>query len=231
MEIVVKGRHDVVVPDHFRQHVEDKFTKVERFDHKVIRLDVELAHERNPRQSDHCQRVEVTLRSKGPVVRAEATAPDFYQALEMSLNKLEQRMRRAADRRHKRTRGHEVSASAVADLVAREGWPVSANGIGEPPAPEPEPASAEPAAHTLDGTATTASAVATIDDVDQHGLAAPFVVREKLHSAEPMTLDQALFEMELVGHDFYLYADADSGLPSVVYRRRGYDYGVIRLAK
>ena len=218
MEIVVKGRHDVVVPDHFRQHVEDKFTKVERFDHKVIRLDVELAHERNPRQSDHCQRVEVTMRSKGPVVRAEATAPDFYQALEMSLNKLEQRMRRAADRRHKRVRGHEVSAAAVADLVAREGWPVSANGIGEPPAPVAE---AEP-----DG-----ATVATASDVAEHEPATPFVVREKLHSAEPMTIDQAMFEMELVGHDFYLYADADTGLPSVVYRRRGYDYGVIRLAK
>jgi hypothetical protein len=55
------------------------------------------------------------------------------------------------------------------------------------------------------------------------------VVREKTHSAAPMTLDQALYEMELVGHDFYLYVDKDSGLPAVVYRRRAYDYGVIRL--
>jgi len=56
------------------------------------------------------------------------------------------------------------------------------------------------------------------------------IVREKEHKAEPMTIDRALFEMELVGHDFYLFADAETGQPSVVYRRKGYDYGVIRLA-
>lgn len=58
----------------------------------------------------------------------------------------------------------------------------------------------------------------------------PLVMREKTHTAKPMTLDQALYELELVGHDFYLYVDADENQPSVVYRRRGYDYGVIRLA-
>ncbi len=57
----------------------------------------------------------------------------------------------------------------------------------------------------------------------------PLVVREKTHDAEPMTLDQALYEMELVGHDFYLFVDAESKAPSVVYRRKGYDYGVIHL--
>jgi hypothetical protein len=55
------------------------------------------------------------------------------------------------------------------------------------------------------------------------------IVREKEHSAKPMTLEQALFEMELVGHDFFLFTDADGGRASVVYRRKGYDYGVIRL--
>ncbi|MGH3922136.1 MAG: sigma 54 modulation/S30EA ribosomal C-terminal domain-containing protein, partial [Pseudonocardiaceae bacterium] len=55
------------------------------------------------------------------------------------------------------------------------------------------------------------------------------IVRRKRHSANPMTVDQALYEMELVGHDFYLFSDADSGLPSVVYRRRGFHYGVIQL--
>ncbi len=44
-----------------------------------------------------------------------------------------------------------------------------------------------------------------------------------------MTLDQALYEMELVGHDFYLFVEEGTGRPSVVYRRRGYDYGVIAL--
>ena len=57
----------------------------------------------------------------------------------------------------------------------------------------------------------------------------PLVVREKSHPPSPMTLDQALYEMELVGHDFYLFVDKESERPSVVYRRRGYDYGVISL--
>ena len=55
------------------------------------------------------------------------------------------------------------------------------------------------------------------------------MVREKTHAARPMTLDQALYEMELVGHDFYLFVEEETGRPSVVYRRRGYDYGVIAL--
>src|SRR4051794_699660 len=97
MEIVVRGRN-VEVPEHFRQHVEDKVGQVERFDGKVIRIDVELLHEKNPRQSANCQRVEITLRGKGPVARAEACAPDFYAALELAAGKLESRMRRAHDR-------------------------------------------------------------------------------------------------------------------------------------
>ena len=57
------------------------------------------------------------------------------------------------------------------------------------------------------------------------------MVRRKVHNANPMSVDDALSRMELVGHDFYLFSDADSGQPSVVYRRKGYDYGVIRLAQ
>ena len=59
----------------------------------------------------------------------------------------------------------------------------------------------------------------------------PLVLREKVHAARPMTIDQALLEMELVGHDFYLFHDCDCDRFSVVYRRRGYDYGVIRLVE
>src|SRR5690348_13765737 len=100
MEIVVRGRN-VEVPEHFRQHVWDKLSLLDRFDGKLkmIRIDVELFHEKNPRQSANCQRVEITLRGKGPVVRAEACGPDFYAALDLAAQKLENRMRRAADRR------------------------------------------------------------------------------------------------------------------------------------
>lgn len=59
----------------------------------------------------------------------------------------------------------------------------------------------------------------------------PLVVRQKFHHAAPIPIDQALLEMELVGHDFYLFHDIDEDMPSVVYRRRGYQYGVIRLVE
>lgn len=209
MDVVVRGRN-VEVPDHYRQHVADKLTRVERFDHKIILVDVELYHERNPRQSNACQRVEITCKSRGPVVRSEACAADFYSALDASVAKLERRLRRAADRRrvHHGTRtptsvAAATGATAALDAPLRTG----ANG-----------------AHRESAVVVTLPSEADPDD------SAPgLIVREKEHPAKPMSIDQALFEMELVGHDFYLFADADTGQPSVVYRRKGYDYGVIRL--
>ena len=98
MDIIVRGRN-VEVPDHFRLHVSEKLHRVERYDHKIIRVDVELYHERNPRQSGSCQRVEITCKSRGPVVRSEACAADFYSALDLAVGKIEGRLRRSADRR------------------------------------------------------------------------------------------------------------------------------------
>lgn len=215
MDIVVKGRH-VEVPVRFRQHVVAKLSKLAKLDGKVITLDVELSKERNRRQSQHRDRVEITCRSRGPVIRAEASADDPYAALDLAFAKMEMRLRRAADRRRiHRGRHKPVSvAEATAPLAAPNGS-VPQAAASEPAA---EPTTAEPASST--------DAVGGLINVEGDG---PLVVREKVHQAAPMTLDQALYEMELVGHDFYLFVDADSTLPSVVYRRKGYNYGVIRL--
>ena len=196
MEVVVRGRN-VEVPDHFRQHVAEKLVRVERYDSKIIRTDVELHHERNRRQNDSCQHVEITCRTRGPVVRSEACAADFYRALDLAMEKLERRLRQAADRRRVHYGRRTPTSVATATAAAVNSSTQSA---------EPEPVSAE-------------------DADDGPGR----IVREKEHPAKPMTVDQALFEMELVGHDFYLFADQDTGRPSVVYRRRAYDYGLIRL--
>ena len=201
MDIVVKGRN-VEVPDHFREHVADKLALSERLDSRVIRLDVELAHEKNPRQSDRCQRVEITCYSKGPVIRAEACAADFYAALDACTLKLEARLRKAHDRRRVHHGRH--TPASVAEATA--GLPADL-----PPTPSRTPVA------VLDTTAA-------VDDTEQ------LIVRDKTHEAAPMTTADALHEMELVGHDFFLYTDSASGLPSVVYRRHGYDYGVLRLA-
>ncbi len=206
MEIVVRGRN-VEVPEHYRQHVEDKIGQVDRFDGKlkILRVDVELFHEKNPRQSAHCQRVEITLRGKGPVVRAEADGGDFYAALDLAATKLDTRLRRAADRRRvhhgRRTPASVRLATSTADVD-----------LGPVPAPDTE-VPADP----------------YVADQDEH--LPGRIVREKHHPATPMTVDQALHEMELVGHDFYLFQCADTGRPTVVYRRHAYDYGLIRLAE
>jgi ribosomal subunit interface protein len=195
MEIVVRGRN-VVVPDHYRQHVAEKLSKLERYDHKIIRTDVELQHEKNPRQNGSCQHVEITCRTRGPVVRSEACAEDFYKALDLAADKLERRFRQAADRR--RIHHGRRTPRSVAEVTAA--------------LPDN----------------TVVSSVANEPDEPPEGPGR--IVREKEHAAIPMSVDQALFEMELVGHDFYLFSDAATGRPSVVYRRHAYDYGLIRLA-
>jgi ribosomal subunit interface protein len=213
VDIVVKGRN-VEVPEHFREHVQDKLAPAERLDSRLIRVDVELTHEKNPRQSDRCQRVEITCRVKGPVIRAEACAADFYAALDTAVARLEARLRKAHDRRRVHHGRHTPPsvAEVTAALPAPDLVPVARNG-----------ASAD-AAHEAVALLERPEQVAPQDDT------AMLVVRDKTHTATPMSTADALHEMELVGHDFYLFCDADSGLPSVVYRRHGYDYGVIRLA-
>ena len=113
MDIVVKGRN-VEVPDHYRQHVSEKLHKVERYDDKIIRVDVELFHEKNPRQSDHCQRVEITCVSRGPMVRAEACAGDFYSALDAAIASWTLGLRRSADRRRVHRGRHAPMSVAAA---------------------------------------------------------------------------------------------------------------------
>ncbi|GGP69856.1 ribosome hibernation-promoting factor, HPF/YfiA family [Saccharothrix coeruleofusca] len=227
MDIVVKGRN-VEVPDHYRVHVTDKLARLERYDRKVIRFDVELFHEPNRRQSKNCQRVEITAKGRGPVVRAEACAGDFYAALDVATAKLENRLRRAHDRRrvHHGRRGPTSVAEATGGLAdvttaasagQAQGRRVGRTALLEAAEPEPE----------YEGVAEV-PAQQRWDDVEDK--LPGQIVREKEHAAKPMTVDQALYEMELVGHDFYLFFDADCERPSVVYRRKGFDYGVIRLA-
>ncbi|MCL2781006.1 MAG: ribosome-associated translation inhibitor RaiA [Actinomycetia bacterium] len=219
-EIVVRGRN-VDVPDHFRSLVEQRLARLERYDGKIIRTDVELNYERNPRQNETAARVEVTCHTRGPVVRSEASAADFYRALELAADKLERRLRQAAGRRRAR-RTRRAPMPATAPLVE-----VSTDGrlFAEPDRP-PEPAVADAAAEL------NSHAEHDPDEPDEpdEGEQGPGrIVRVKEHPGTPMTVDEALFEMELVGHDFYLFADSETGRPSVVYRRHAYDYGLLRM--
>ena len=178
MDVVVTARH-CELSERFRDHVADKLGRLEKHDHRIMRVQVEVENERNPRQSDRAVRIELTAYSKGPVIRAEAAAVDKMGALDLAVDKMAAQMRRANDRKVRAHRNRPAT--------------------GELP--------------TLDEPETTD------DDV----------VPEKVHAARPMTLDQARYELELVGHDFYRFVDQGSRRPAVVYRRRGYDYGVIAL--
>ena len=230
MEIIVRGRH-ITVPPRFRQHAAAKLAKLEKLDQKAVRIDVEVSKERNPRQSDRRERVELTIRSRGPAIRAEAAADDRYAALDLAFAKLESRLRRASDRRKVRhgtvtVRSPGAPAEAIATGAPAAG-PLAASSARSAPALN---GNAAPRTEELDGSADGREADARMVPIHMEG-DGPLVLREKVHAARPMTIDQALLEMELVGHDFYLFHDSECDRFSVVYRRRGYDYGVIRLVE
>ena len=220
MEVIVRGRH-ITVPARFRQHAAAKLAKLEKLDQKAIRIDVEVSEERNPRQSDRRERVELTIRSRGPAIRAEAAADDRYTALDLAFAKLESRLRRAADRR-KIKHGDNVTVRVPGVLEEV----VESVAASAPLAPPSAPVRVTSNLNG-DGQAEAESGLVPIQ-MEGDG---PLVLREKVHAARPMTIDQALLEMELVGHDFYLFHDRECDRFSVVYRRRGYDYGVIRLVE
>ena len=290
MDITFKGRH-TSVPERFRRHATEKLAKLEKLDHNAIRVDVEVSTERNPRQADRSERVELTVRSRGPAIRAEAAADDRYAALDLAFAKLEGRLRKAAERRKVRrgdltvrsTDALTAVSAAPAEVTAVAGEAADLTGVDIPAIPAPDDAarlkglpvgrkanSKAPGAKVNQKVGPKANAVkanshrrpetvvplpslpsdeggftnrdfdafsdeAAVESTVSHLLPmqmegdGPLVVREKFHESAPMTIDQALLEMELVGHDFFAYHDSSCGKFSVVYRRRGYDYGVIRL--
>jgi ribosomal subunit interface protein len=204
-EVVFKGRN-VEIPDHFRIYVSQKLARAERFDRTIYLFDVELKHERNRRQRKSCQRVEITARGRGPVVRGEACADSFYAALESAVVRLESRLRRGKDRR--KVHYGEKTPVSLAEATA----------IAPPPEkPFTNVDVDETHQHEVDGL-----------NLEDHEPGR--VVRTKEHEATPMSVDDALYEMELVGHDFFLFYDKQTERPSVVYRRHAYDYGLIRLS-
>lgn len=205
LDIVVVSRH-TEIPERFRRHVESKLEKVGQLSPYAQRVDVEITHEANPRMADRAERVELTVRARGPVVRAEASASDRYAALDLATAKLFERLRRNHDRRKTRHHGrHEPQVAPMAET------PVVLEAVESED--EVDPATLRPG-----------------DSVEQQLGDSPVVIRHKVHDTTPMAVDDAVAEMELVGHPFYLFIEEDSHQPAVVYRRTGWTYGVIRLS-
>ncbi|WP_342319170.1 ribosome hibernation-promoting factor, HPF/YfiA family [Corynebacterium mayonis] len=204
-QVTITGRN-VEVPEHFQDRVNTKLAKIEKLDPTLTFFHVELLHEPNPRREAQAQRIQITATGKGHLARAEAREDSFYAALESAVGKLERSLRKVKVRREISRSGHRAPKSTgeiAAELEAE---------AREARAREVEEQDADPYA-------------ALVEDF-QPGQ----VVRRKEHPATPMSVDDALSEMELVGHDFYLFIDEETQRPSVVYRRHAYDYGLIALA-
>jgi len=214
MEIDIVGR-GAQITDRFREYVTEKAEKVSHLAERALVFEIKLSRlaARNGTPGD--DKVELTLVGRGPVVRAEASAADKYAAFDIAIGRLLERVRRAKDRRkvhrggaHRPTSLHEAASGAFAgtDLTPASGNTLTQLAAGAVPAP--------------------AEAEAVDEENEEY---CPVVIRTKTFASVPMTVDDALYYMELVGHDFYLFIDAATDRPSVVYRRKGWDYGVIQL--
>ncbi len=211
MDVHVVGRHTKVAEE-FREKVLEKLRKIEALDPRVTRVDVHVVHERNPRFATERERIELTLHGRGPVIRTEAAAEDRTVALELAADRLVERLRKVHERRAHRHQG-KVGVGHAASLTV---------------VPDPEPAAGSAADPEIVSVERWEGAPE--DATREIPLAGtPIVIRSKTHAGSPMTTADAIDQMELVGHDFFLFHDAESGLPSAVYRRRGWTYGVIHL--
>jgi len=201
--VTITGRN-VVVPEHFAERVNAKLAKIERLDPTVTSFHVELQHEPNPRRESESDRIQITATSRHHLARAEAKEDSFYAALETALAKMERSLRKVKARRTIARSGHRVppNTAAIAAEIA-EGAADSEQDTGR---------------YDVDPYADS------VEDI-----APGRVVRTKEHEAIPMTVDDALSQMELVGHDFFLFVNSEDQRPSVVYRRHAYDYGLISL--
>ncbi|SMQ60825.1 ribosome-associated translation inhibitor RaiA [Agreia sp. VKM Ac-1783] len=219
MEINITGRN-LGITDRFRDYATEKAEKVEHLADKALALEVKLCRHNSATGSPGDDRVELTLIGPGPIVRAESAASDKYAAFDLALAKLMERVRRAKDRK-------KVHRGKHRPVSLRE---ASTGGFS---VIDITPADAE-VLNSVDSTGAVTQRAEEPDtpsysEDDDYTEYSPVVIREKVFPASPMTVDDALYFMELVGHDFYLFIDAESHRPSVVYRRKGWEYGVIGL--
>ncbi|GAB4099831.1 ribosome hibernation-promoting factor, HPF/YfiA family [Sinomonas halotolerans] len=219
MEFKISGRN-LTVSDRFREYASEKLEKIGTLADKVQRVDAKCSKQNGTRSGGDQLTVELTVTGRGPVIRAEATAPDKFAAFDLAYGKLLERLRRAKDRR----KVHHGKHAPVGVGAATAALPVVSGSL---------PIYAENALNgaSANGTAAAEAEASSPYEIDNDIPAgdSPVLIRRKVFPAATLTLDDAVDNMELVGHDFYLFIDADTNTPSVVYRRRGWTYGVISL--
>ena len=209
MEITITGRN-LGVTDRFREYATEKSQKIAHLAEKAIAFEVKVSRHHETKGSSGDDRVELTLIGPGPLVRAESAGSDKYVAFDLAIAKLIERIRQSKDRRkvhrgqHRPVSLREASADgfSIVDITPVSPDVLAAVATGEIPVQNPQ---------------------AEEEDYS------PVVIRRKVFPSTHMTVEEALDHMELVGHDFFLFIDAETDRPSVVYRRKGWDYGVIGL--
>ena len=211
MDINFVARHSEVT-DRFRNYVNEKVDKITALADKPQELDITLSKHHGGKGLVGGDRVELTLIGAGPVIRAESDGEDKYAAFDLALHRLQERLRRAKDRKkihrggnHRPLSLHEASADGFAQVDITPATPEDLERVAHPENVKEAPVAKDDEAYS------------------------PIVIREKVFEAAPISLDDAMYNMELVGHDFYLFVDKETNRPSVVYRRKGWDYGVIGL--
>ena len=207
-QVTITGRN-VEVPEHFQERVNGKLAKIEKLDPTLKSFHVELKHEKNPRREAEAERIQITATGSGHLARAEAKEENFYAALEVAVDKLERSLRKVKARRNIALSGHRAPKGA--GVLAAE---MEADAKAEQ-----ERAAQEAGKYDVDPYA---------DQVED--IVPGQIVRSKVHPNAPRSVDDALSEMELVGHDFYLFINEETNRPAVVYRRHAFDYGLIELA-
>ncbi len=207
MDVNIRGRN-VGITDRFQEYVHSKSDKVQGLSAKAQSFEVRVSRvsDRSPQNGDH---VELTLVGAGPVIRAESEGNDKYSAFDIAYGRLLERIRRSHDKKFARRGRRRVSAGEAA---ARDFDVVDVT-----------PADLE----LIEAVETGSVPVVTGEETEQDY--SPIVIRSKEFTAEHMSVEEAVDRMELVGHDFFLFIERDTGRPSVVYRRKGWDYGVIGL--
>ena len=213
MDVSINGL-GLGITDRFREYAIEKSDKVAHLADKALAFEVKVSRHNEKNGASGDDRVELTLVGPGPLVRAEAVGADKYIAFDLAIDKLMERIRRAKDRLkvHKSGKRRPVSLREA----SADGFKVVDITPADPEVLEKVRTGSIPIVDTAE---------VSVEEAEW----SPVVIRKKVFAATPMTVDDALYRMELVGHDFYLFIDAETDRPSVVYRRKGWDYGVIGL--
>ncbi|MBI4734014.1 MAG: ribosome-associated translation inhibitor RaiA [Rubrobacteridae bacterium] len=177
MEIIVKGRH-IEVTAALRSYAEEKIGRIAKYFDQIMKIEIELNDEKNPSISAS-KTVEVTVFTKGPVLRAKESSTDMYASIDMVVDKLERQIKRYKNKFKTAKHGPSLGEIARSSM--------------------PEP-------------------------VEQEG---PVIVKVKQISVKPMDPEEATMQMELLGHDFFVFTNAETDEVNVVYKRKDHNYGLI----